>query len=168
MIIGLVIGVIAGSLFLSWYQYTPMGYQGPGMRYQGPMGYEDGRYYPPGCCQGPISFASNGEKIYFTGINDKGERIPFTGGPQWLSMRGGSCVNCHGRDGSGGLTPMMCDEKAADIRYSALKKEMGDEEIKIAITKGVHEGKGLDWCMPRWQLTDEDLNDLIEYLKKLE
>jgi len=161
VVIGLVVLAIGGSLFLSsgfGGYYMPMGYQ---------PGYGDGRYYPPGCCQGPVSFESNGERIYFTGINERGERIPFTGGPQWLIMHGGSCVNCHGRDGSGGFTPMMCNGVAADIRYSELKEEMSDEEIKIAITKGIHEGKELDWCMPRWQLSEEDLNDLIEYLKKL-
>ena len=71
------------------------------------MGYGDERCYPIGCSQGPVTFRSNGEKIYFTGINDNGERVPLTGGPQWLINHGGSCVNCHGRDGRGGLIPMM-------------------------------------------------------------
>ena len=35
-------------------------------------GYGDGRYYPPGCCQGPVSFKSNGERVYYTDINDRG------------------------------------------------------------------------------------------------
>ncbi|AIG97010.1 c-type cytochrome [Archaeoglobus fulgidus] len=156
--------------FLTPYGYMPMmGYGGyPMGGYNPMMGYSDERYYPPGCCQGPAEFSSNGEKIYFTGINEKGERIPFTGGPQWLVMHGGSCVNCHGRDGRGGLVPMMCNEKAPDIRYSALtEEEMSDEEIRIAITKGEHDNETLDWCMPRWQMSDEDLNDIIAYLKEL-
>ncbi|WP_236609695.1 c-type cytochrome [Archaeoglobus sulfaticallidus] len=132
-------------------------------------GYGDGRYYPPGCCQGPVSFESNGERIYYTGINDEGERIPFTGGPTWLRVHGGSCVNCHGRDGTGGFVPMMCDEKSPDIRYSALVEEgMSEDEIKTAITKGVHENETLNYCMPRWQMGERDLNDLISYLKKLD
>ncbi|WP_202319748.1 c-type cytochrome [Archaeoglobus neptunius] len=171
------VGLLAGifiALFIYSYLFPGwmMGYgsfmPGYGMPMMGEeAGYQDGRYYPPGCCQGPATFQSNGEKIYFTGINEKGERIPFTGGPQWLVTHGGSCVNCHGRDGRGGLIPMMCNVRAPDIRYSTLSKDMSDQEIKIAITKGEHEGEVLDWCMPRWQMSAEDLNDTIAYLKEL-
>ena len=132
------------------------------------MDYRDGRYYPPGCCQGPVEFRSNGERIYFTGINEKGERIPFTGGPQWLINHGGSCVNCHGRDEREGIIPMMCTKTAPDIRYSALVEDgMSDDDIKMAVTKGIHENETLDWCMPRWQMSDDDFNNLLEYLKEL-
>lgn len=115
------------------------------------MGYRDGRYYPPGCCQGPTSFRSNGERIYYTGINEEGERIPFTGGPTWLNMHGGSC---HGRNGRGGIVPMMCSEETPDIRYSSLtssKHAYDIEAIKTAIVKGIESNSGeIDWCMPRW------------------
>ncbi len=64
---------------------------------------------------------------------------------------------------------MMCGKAAPNIRYSVLiEDEMSDEEIKMAITKGVHEGETLDWCMPRWQMSEKDLNDVINYLKELE
>ncbi len=163
LLAGLAIAVLIYSLlFPGWmggygYGHGPMG-----------MGYGDGRYYPAGCCQGPVSFKSNGERIYFTGIDEHGERIPFTGGPQWLANHGGSCVNCHGRDGKGGVVPMMCSKAAPDIRYSTLLEDgMSDEDVKNAITKGVHEGEVLDWCMPRWQMSDEDVNDVLQYLKEL-
>ncbi|RLI78223.1 cytochrome C oxidase subunit II [Archaeoglobales archaeon] len=169
--VGLLAGVLLG-LFVYSMLFQPMGwyFQSQNME-QMPVKstYGDGRYYPPGCCQGPVNFESNGERIYYTGINEKGERIPFTGGPTWLKVHGGSCVNCHGRDGKGGIVPMMCNEKTPDIRYSELREEgMSDEEIKIAITKGTHENETLDYCMPRWQMSDEDLIDTIEYLKKLD
>ena len=171
LLAGIILGLFLYSMILPMSYLYSQGMQGMGQGMeQSPMGpmYEDGRYYPPGCCQGPVTFESNGERIYYTGINDKGERIPFTGGPNWLRVHGGSCVNCHGRDGKGSFTPMMCDEKAPDIRYSELKKEeMSDEEIITAITKGTHENEILDYCMPRWQMSDEDLNDVIEYLKRL-
>ena len=118
----------------------------------------------------PGQYKSNGEMIFMTGVNEKGERIPFTGGPQWLYMHGGGCASCHGTDGKGGIYPMMCGVKTPDIRYSTLTKKhgMSDEEIKRAITKGVgDEGEELDYCMPRWQMTEKDLNDLIDYLKEL-
>src|SRR5574341_1327149 len=38
------------------------------------------------------SFSSNGERIYYTGIDSTGRRIGVEGGPMWLYMHGGSCV----------------------------------------------------------------------------
>lgn len=49
------------------------------------------------------SFSSNGERIYNTGIESTGKRIGFEGGPMWLYMRGGSCVDCHGPNSKGGF-----------------------------------------------------------------
>ncbi len=168
LILGLLAGIVL-ALFI--YSLSPGWMMGYGYGTMGPgygMGYRDGRYYPPGCCQGPVEFKSNGEKIYFTGINVEGERIPFTGGPQWLINHGGSCVNCHGRDGGGGIIPMMCTKAAPDIRYSELVEDgMSDDDIKMAVTKGFHENEMLDWCMPRWQMSDDDFNDLLNYLKEL-
>jgi len=40
--------------------------------------------------------------------------------------------------------------------------------IKRAITKGIDPaGEPLDWTMPRWQFGDEDVADLLAYLKTL-
>uniref|UniRef100_A0A7J3M2V1 Cytochrome C oxidase subunit II n=1 Tax=Archaeoglobus fulgidus TaxID=2234 RepID=A0A7J3M2V1_ARCFL len=163
-VIAIVISLIAMFAYSVPYGYMPM--MGYGMGYM--KGYWDWRQYPPGCCQGPVSFSSNGERIYFTGVNSKGERIPFTGGPSWLIMHGGSCINCHGRDGRGGFIPMMCSKVSADIRYSELVKEgMSEKDIKSVITKGEYDDETLDWCMPRWHMSEEDLNDIIVYLQKL-
>ncbi len=166
ILIGLIIYYIATFTTYTRPMYYGGGYgsMGPGM-----PAYGDGRYYPPGCCQGPASFTTNGERIYYTGINENGERIPFTGGPNWLIMHGGSCVNCHGRDGRGNLVPMMCSIETPDIRYTALRGEQFDvDAIKKAITKGIDEkGEALDYCMPRWHMSEKDLNDTVEYLKKL-
>jgi mono/diheme cytochrome c family protein len=134
----------------------------------------------PGPLQG---YASNGETIYFTGANDRGQRIPFTGGPMWLSMRGGGCASCHGPDGRGGAPVMMSTEIPPDIRYHHLLEEehqeehekgeahppYTDETIKRAITEGVEpDGESLDWSMPRWSMSDEDLDDLLAFLKTLD
>lgn len=119
----------------------------------------------------PGSYVSNGQLIYMTGFNQQGLRIPFTGGPAWLYTHGGGCAACHGPTGRGGVYPMMCSVRAPDIRYSTLAGEhgMSDEDIKRAIVEGIGEnGEQLDYCMPRWQLSNSDLNDLIEYLKQLE
>jgi cytochrome c oxidase subunit 2 len=126
----------------------------------------------------PQVYVSNGETIYFTGRNDRGERIPFDGAPMWLSTHGGSCATCHGADGRGGAPVMMGTEIPGDIRYSHLTEEeheegeehppYTDELIKRAITLGLNPaGEPLDPTMPRWRMSDRDLNDLIEFLKML-
>ena len=68
-----------------------------------------------------------------------------------------------------------------DIRYSSLisGKHHGeaddeeevvytDEEIKKAIRAGIEpSGESMDRTMPRWNISDEDMNDLLKYLKVL-
>ncbi|MBE0524120.1 MAG: cytochrome c [Methanosarcinales archaeon] len=123
------------------------------------------------------SFQSNGERIYYTGFNDQGQRIPTTQGPVWQYMHGGSCVDCHGVNGRGGVPVMMSYKIPSDISYEALTSEHGEEEehppytdetIKISIRDGINPGgELLDPTMPRWQMSDSDLNDLLKYLKTL-
>ncbi len=151
-----ILAFLAGLLSANIFHY---GFEGYMMPYQQPYKY-------------PVKaeYSSNGEMIFMTGVNENGERIPFTGGPQWLYMHGGGCASCHGIDGKGGIYPMMCGIKTPDIRYSTLinKHGMSEDDIKLAITKGIDdEGDELDLCMPRWQMTEKDLNDVIEYLKQL-
>ncbi len=179
LVTGLLAGILIGafifySIGMPYMYRMSMGYGDGQYAPMGSGGYSDGRYYSPKYYQGPGSFESNGERIYYTGINENGERIPFTGGPFWLVNYGGSCVNCHGRDGTGGFVPMMCNEKAPDIRYSTLTSGEHEhaydvEAIKTAIVKGIEpDGGELNWCMPRWQMNEKDLNDIVEYLKTLD
>jgi cytochrome c oxidase subunit II len=131
---------------------------------------------------------SNGKKIYFTGKNSEGVKIPYRYGPHWLSMHGGGCVKCHGVDGRGGKPVMLLSKIPPDIRYSALtspehhheggKKDEGekdehevaykDEDIIKAIREGVEpNGEIMDFGMPRWNLSDKDAQDLLEFIKTL-
>jgi mono/diheme cytochrome c family protein len=147
--------------------YVPVG---PG---QYPMDPYQGDYIPG---QDQVTdFESNGEMIYYTGFNDSGHRLSMTAGPNWIHVHGGSCVNCHGEDGKGGVPIMMGYVVPADITYESLTSEehaghipYTDETIKIAIREGIDpEGHPLDSTMPRWRMMDEDMDDLIEYLKTL-
>jgi mono/diheme cytochrome c family protein len=127
-------------------------------------------------------FKSPGERIYHTGIGVNGYPIPIYGGPMWLRMHGGGCVSCHGIHGRGGVPVMMGTAIPTDIRYEALtgkekhihegkEKEhhYTDALIKRAITQGLEaDGEVMDWTMPRWQMSEADLDALIEYLKTLE
>jgi len=151
-------------------------FNGSGSRTTSFAGWGGGGIYNKG------SYASNGERIYYLGIDSDGNRIPFRGGPHWLSAMGGSCVNCHGPDGTGGLPVMMGTRRPGDIRYSALTSgkhghddedegghRYSDDDIRRAITDGVEpDGERLDPTMPRWKMEEEDLADLLEYLKTLE
>ena len=135
---------------------------------------------------GPVAYgdyASNGERIYFTSTSNRGEYISFTGGPAFGGMMGGRlvCVSCHGEDGQGGLHWMhMQQMDAPDIRYSALindhdegEEEMSMEEYTLdafrnAVVLGQHpDGDSLSTDMPRWEIGDADLADLLDFLKTL-
>ncbi|MCM1987841.1 c-type cytochrome [Methanococcoides seepicolus] len=129
-------------------------------------------------------FDLNGELIYYTGYNEEGQLIPASGGPHWLYVHGGSCVSCHGVSGRGGVPIMMGTDIPSDIRYSTLTAEdenanetvsghdehpaYTDETIKEAIRDGIEpDGEELDYTMPRWDMSDDDIEDLIDYLKTL-
>jgi cytochrome c oxidase subunit 2 len=118
---------------------------------------------------------ARGQWIFRTGTDwDTGLPIPASGG----MMMHMSCADCHGLDGRGLRTPMFV---SPDIRYRNLTDPAGmvepdgsrghtytDELIKRAITQGIDaEGRPLAWPMPRWQMTEQQLNDLLSYLKVL-
>ncbi|WP_292468420.1 cytochrome c [Methanolobus sp.] len=151
-----------------------------GSGYYNEDGMMDSGYIYPYGIDLKTEFNSNGEIIYYTGYNESGQMIAFSYGPNWLYVHGGSCVNCHGVDGKGGVPIMMAYAIPADITYDSLTSEdheMGDgeehevftaESIKKAIRDGVEpSGKELDLAMPRWHMADEDMDAVVEYLKTL-
>lgn len=158
-------GVVSGLIFHSLYTSTAQAGQdqtGPGM-----MGN-------PGTAWGTGSFESNGERIYFTATSDRETRITYTGGPEsnaWMMMDGRlSCVSCHGPLGQGGrhTMGMMQAMDAKDIRWSALESEFDAKKFKLAVVKGQDpDGSQLNPDMPRWDINDADLSDLITFLKTL-
>jgi hypothetical protein len=129
-----------------------------------------------GTVWGTGAFRSNGERIYFTATSERGAAITYTGGPAsngWMMMGGGgslACASCHGPDGRGGLhsMSMMQTMTAKDIRWSALEGEFDPEKFRLAVTKGQDpDGTQLKTDMPRWNIGNDDLADLIAYLKTL-
>lgn len=124
------------------------------------------------------AYVSNGQRIYFTAESASGKTIVRTGG--LFFMHRVACVTCHGEDGEGGrIAMMMWDIDVPNITWEHLTEaEHGngdeahppydDESLGKAITEGIEpDGEELNDFMPRWQMSDEDLGDLIEYLKTL-
>jgi len=120
------------------------------------------------------SFSSNGERIYFTAASERGTEITYTGGKSsnnWMMGDGQvTCASCHGSDGKGGNRGMgmMQGVDAKDIRWSVLQNEFDAEKFRLAVTEGQDpDGTQLSTDMPLWNIGDEDLADLIAYLKTL-
>ena len=194
------IKIISGILLLSMLlaacgSFTPV--SAPPQNAQpfprsGGVSPRDGQSFPRGGMMGGRgaqsfsygNYASNGERIYFTATNDKGEYISYSGGQVYGGgmMMGNylACVSCHGADGRGGTHSMhMQIMDAPAIYYDALlemkKEDSGGapDEYSLDDLRGVvvegHDtsGERLDPDMPRWQISDEDLADLLAYLETL-
>lgn len=178
-----VAGVILGTtiLFGIYLMLNVSGFMGPMV---------SGRFRSPmmGQSNQPLGrFDSNGERIYFTGTSSSGNAIRAEmPGMHRMSGGGMACADCHGSNGRGGTVRMMMGSyQAPDIRYETLTAEQHehdegeggheehppytDETIKRAITEGVDPaGEPLEFPMPRWQMSESDLSDLLDYLKTLE
>lgn len=117
---------------------------------------------------------ADGAAIFRRGVTASGERVRSAGSGMIVM----SCAQCHGPDGRGRRHQMFV---APDIRYRNLSDPAGmvepdggrgptftEAQIRNAIVAGVDaEGKPLAWPMPRWQLTQQQLDSLIAYLKAL-
>ena len=127
----------------------------------------------------PTVYRSNGEQIYFTATSQRGTPIVSDMGMGMMGRGMMTCASYHGSDGRGRRVWMMMRVfETPDIRYESLiSGEHGeeeavpytDEDIKRTITQGIEpDGEPLDWPMPRWTMSDEDLDDLLEFLKTLD
>ena len=123
---------------------------------------------------------SRGKQIYLFGATKSGKDILAYIGDSSLEVPGSSmaCANCHGMAGQGkpegGIDP-------SNITWEALTKPYGvthpsgrkhpaytARALELAITRGVDPaGTRLLNAMPRYQMSKEDLADLVVYLKRL-
>lgn len=121
-----------------------------------------------------------GKQIYMQGTSASGKEILAYLGESSLEVPGSTmaCANCHGLDGQGkpegGIIP-------SNLTWDALTKPYGvthpsgrkhppytERGLELAITRGVDPGGNkLPGVMPRYQMSGEDLADLIAYLKRL-
>ena len=131
--------------------------------------------------QNPLSTQeSRGKQIYMLGMSKSGKDILAYIGDSSLEVPGSTmaCANCHGLNGhgkpEGGIDP-------SNITWEALSKPYGvthssgrkhppytARALEFAITRGVDPGGNkLLNAMPRYQMSKEDLDDLVLYLKRL-
>ena len=123
---------------------------------------------------------SRGKEIYLLGTSKSGTDILAYLGDASLEVPGSTmaCANCHGLTGQGksegGIDP-------SNITWEALTKPYGvthasgrkhppytARALEFAITRGLDPGGNkLLAAMPRYQMSKQDLDDLILYLKRL-
>ena len=121
-----------------------------------------------------------GKQIYVHGTSPGGRKILAYFGESSLEVPGRTmpCANCHGLDGrgkpEGGVVP-------SNLTWEALTKPYGvthpggrthppytERALEVAITRGLDPaGNKLLNLMPHYQLSQEDLGDLVAYLKRL-
>lgn len=116
-------------------------------------------------------FSSAGERVFFRGIGSKGEFIKNSHG-----MQGVGCAMCHGADAKG-MQMMMMD--VPSLKWGYLIESKGhihsngrshppftESSFKSCVLARIDpSGNELSTMMPRWQMSNEDLDDLVAYLK---
>ena len=168
-IAALIWAIVVGITLISFDANAQMGSGMMGPGYGTGQGMMSG-----GTAWGNGAFRSNGERIYFTATSERGTAITYTGGPAsggWMMMGGRlACVSCHGPNGRGGKhnMGMMQVMESKDIRWSVLQPEFDADKFRLAVVKGQDpDGTQLKPDMPRWNISDDDLADLIAFLKTL-
>jgi len=131
----------------------------------------------------PTEFSSNGERIYFTGTTALGNLIQARTDGSMMSrhmrMHGGGCASCHGADREGQrMWPrfwLKAQALTPEVLFSEDHSAHGHDDhggydqssLRRAITDGLRpNGQPLHETMPRWSISQEDLNDLVTYLSK--
>lgn len=137
--------------------------------------------WPTATAQNPLTQQEiRGKQIYVQGTSPANKDILAYLGEGSLEVPGSAmaCANCHGFDGQGkpegGVNP-------SNLTWEALTKPYGlthadgrrhpaytERGLELAITRGLDPaGNKLLNVMPRYQMSKEDLEDLVVYLKRL-
>ena len=119
-----------------------------------------------------------GKKIYVEGLSTSEREIMALLSGAKIPAEVLPCSSCHGLKGEGkpegGIFPSNLTWVALTKNYVTLQKSGRERppynaaSLANAITKGVDPGNNeLQNAMPRYQMEEEDLNDLIAYIKIL-
>jgi len=124
---------------------------------------------------GGTKYKSDGEAIYMSGKTLDGtvvkNEVDRSGLPNPTIVL--SCAGCHGADAHGkkNAIPAFGPYVAPNITWEALTggdpaTAYNEHSLATAIRTGiVPEGYRLHFPMPKWNLTDKQMKDLIAYLK---
>jgi len=123
---------------------------------------------------------TRGKQIYIQGTSPSGKEILAYLGESSLEVPGSAmpCANCHGLNGEGKPEGAVYP---SNLTWESLTKPYGlthadgrrhpaytERGLELAITRGTDPaGNKLLNVMPRYQMTSEDIADLIAYLKRL-
>jgi ABC-type branched-subunit amino acid transport system substrate-binding protein len=122
-----------------------------------------------------------GKQLYTQGVSESGAPVTAVLSRGATPIPGSilPCVGCHGEDGKGraegGVVP-------SNITWSALRSSQGhnhsygrshpafdEQSLGLAITEGVDPGDNpLGVAMPRFQMSEADIADLVAYIKTIE
>jgi ABC-type branched-subunit amino acid transport system substrate-binding protein len=121
-----------------------------------------------------------GRQIYLEGTSPSDRRISVAMGEQRLPLpaRAATCGGCHGHDGTGrpesGINPYNVTWKYLTKSYGHVHEDglehgpFTPESLKDYLRTGVYPGGGRgDPSMPVYDMSDEDLDDLVAYLQRL-
>jgi hypothetical protein len=126
-------------------------------------------------CSLGSKYDSDGEAIYMTGKTLDGKPVKNSVDRSALPDPDItlSCAGCHGEDARGGKNtiPAFGPYVAPMITWKALTTggdgvAFTEQTLAHAIREGISpEGYRLHHPMPKWDLTDDQMHSLIEYLK---
>lgn len=120
-------------------------------------------------CAGDAGEESLGERIYERGVGTDGSPIDHTDAPD-LENRS-SCAVCHGEEGGGRALEEYRGPNATapSVKFRDLAdRGYNETEIRRAITRGVSsDGHRLGRYMPRWNMSKEEMDALVTYLRDL-
>lgn len=120
-----------------------------------------------GCEHGAESL---GQRIYHDGVGLEDRRLAYTQGPDWLRFVTEGCAVCHGRDGRGLVVQAGEISGAAPPLTRAALAERGYQptSLRRAITEGLDpHGREFQSYMPRWTMSEPELDALLDYLGTL-
>lgn len=121
-----------------------------------------------------------GKQVYTQGTSASGKEILAYIGDASLEVPGSAmaCANCHGLDGKGkpegGVVPSNVTWGALTKPYAVTqaggrtRPPYTERALALAVTRGLDPaGNKLLNVMPRYQMSDEDLADLVAYIKRV-
>jgi ABC-type branched-subunit amino acid transport system substrate-binding protein len=121
-----------------------------------------------------------GREIYLRGVTADGRELTGYVGPERAPLAGSlaSCGKCHGADGwgtsEGGIVSPPIDGphlfRAVETTEPGVfpRPAYDDEKVKRLVRRGeTPTGRQFSVAMPRFEMEDRDLDDLLAYLRKL-